>query len=849
MARIIVRNTAVSGSIPTSLVQGELSLNVTDGKLYYGSSSRNVVKEFTGSASGGGGGTINTGSLLTTASFNAYTGSNTSQFAGTASFASNGGVTSLIAGSGVSLSPTNGKGDVTVTSLGAAYNTMTGSYGSFYDTGSVSATSATRIYSMSLSTTDISNGVFVSSSSGDTTKIKFTNAGVYNLQFSAQFSNSDSSTQDAVIWVRKNGTDVVDSSGTVGVPPYKAGSNGQVIASWNYYLNLSANDYIQLCWHVEQANVITLETIAAGTLPTHPRTPSLILTAQRVDTFLSNTGSFSGSFTGGFTGSLFGTASWATNALTASYVLQAVSSSYAVTSSYAITSVSASYALTASYAPNYVLNSSTSSMLAPYVLTSSTSSMSVATASFASTASYVVQAISSSFASTASFLNNTTNAFIQNGNSFGATALLGTNDNQSLALQTSGSTRMFISNSGNVGIGTVTPTAPLHVIFNGSNTTGINIDNTANTVNHIGFLRNGTTYGRFGINASTGEFRWDSLSSYFPTIYSSGVERMRIDTSGNVGISTTTPAARLDVSGSVNISGSGVQVPLQITSGSTSLLFVSSSGNIGIGTSTPDSYYAKKLVISAVDESGITLAGTTTSATNYVAFADGTTGNQAYRGYVAYKHLTDQLAFGSSGILRATIDSSGNFGIGTSTPTAKLDVSGSARITNQLTLSNYTNSGSFPGTGSAMLAVNNSGSVITQAFRDVAEQVYTGSIAWTGTAAPSGSTTHTYRWSQIGKTVNLNITLVYTGPGNAVSSVTTALPADCPTPYVPSGQSGAGALISVVSAHLTPTTTLGANIARGGLRINLTNDGYELVATATAASYKVLVTSVQYFAV
>jgi len=148
-----------------------------------------------------------------------------------------------------------------------------------------------------------------------------------------------------------------------------------------------------------------------------------------------------------------------------------------------------------------------------------------------------------------------------------------------------------------------------------------------------------------------------------------------------------------------------------------------------------------------------------------------------------------------------------------------------------------------------MLTTDTNGNVLTQAFRDVAEQTYTGTIAWTGTAAPSGSTNHTYRWSQIGKTVNLNITLVYTGPGNAVSTVTTALPADCPTPYVPSGQSGAGALISIVSAHLTTTTTIGANIARGGLRINSTNNGYELSATATAAGYKVLVTSVQYFAV
>jgi hypothetical protein len=172
---------------------------------------------------------------------------------------------------------------------------------------------------MSLNTTDISNGVFISASNGDNTRVKFTNAGTYNIQFSSQFSNTDNSNQDVVIWIRKNGTDVPDSSGTAAIPPSKAGSNGQIIASWNYYLSLAANDFIQLCWHVEQANVITLETIAAGTSPTHPRTPSTILTATRVDTFLSNTGSFSGSFTGILTG----TASYATHALSSSYATTA----------------------------------------------------------------------------------------------------------------------------------------------------------------------------------------------------------------------------------------------------------------------------------------------------------------------------------------------------------------------------------------------------------------------------------------------------------------------------------------------------------------------------------------------
>jgi hypothetical protein len=258
-----------------------------------------------------------TGSLQGTASY--ATNALSASYAATASYATyaaNGGVTKILAGANVNLSPISGLGDVTVTSFGTnLYNTATGSYGSFYDTGSVLATSATTAYSMSLNTTDISNGVFVSASNGDNTRVKFTNAGTYNLQFSSQFSNTDNSNQDVIIWIKKNGVDIPDSSGVVGVPTFKAGSNGQVIASWNYYLSLSANDYIQMCWHVEQANVITLETIPAGVSPTHPRTPSTILTATRVDTFLSNTGSFSGSFTG----DLLGTASFATQALSASY--------------------------------------------------------------------------------------------------------------------------------------------------------------------------------------------------------------------------------------------------------------------------------------------------------------------------------------------------------------------------------------------------------------------------------------------------------------------------------------------------------------------------------------------------
>lgn len=205
--------------------------------------------------------------------------------------------------------------------LGVFNNTSTGSFGSFYDTGSQTAVSTTTIYSMSLSTTDISNGVYVSGS--DRTRIYVTNAGVYNFQFSAQFSNtSNNDPQDVAVWLRKNDNsstnDIVDSNSFITVPGAKGGNPGQIIAAWNFFLQLAAGDFIQLLWHAEKANVITLETIPAGTNPPHPRTPSLIATANRIDTFFSNTGSFSGSFTG----SLLGTASWAyssSQSLTSSY--------------------------------------------------------------------------------------------------------------------------------------------------------------------------------------------------------------------------------------------------------------------------------------------------------------------------------------------------------------------------------------------------------------------------------------------------------------------------------------------------------------------------------------------------
>ncbi len=62
------------------------------------------------------------------------------------------------------------------------------------------------------------------------------------------------------------------------------------------------------------------------------------------------------------------------------------------------------------------------------------------------------------------------NEILQNGNSFTAAMTIGTNDNQGLNLETNGTTKMTVLANGNVGIGTITPSATLDVngnIFGG----------------------------------------------------------------------------------------------------------------------------------------------------------------------------------------------------------------------------------------------------------------------------------------------------------------------------------------------------------------------------------------------
>ena len=146
---------------------------------------------------------------------------------------------------------------------------------------------------------------------------------------------------------------------------------------------------------------------------------------------------------------------------------------------------------------------------------------------------------------------------------------LGTSTTHDMRFASNGTERMRINTGGNVGIGTTSPTGQLHIY---SSTSGImKFDRSASST--FGFEIGATTFGLYDYTNS--EFRWRAES-----------RNLIINESyGNVGIGTTAPAAKLEISGSSN------SVLLNIKSAiSGAILYVSGSGAVGIGTSNVGAY-------------------------------------------------------------------------------------------------------------------------------------------------------------------------------------------------------------------------------------------------------------------
>jgi hypothetical protein len=232
--------------------------------------------------------------------------------------------------------------------------------------------------------------------------------------------------------------------------------------------------------------------------------------------------------------------------------------------------------------------------------------------------------------------------------------------------------------SGNVGIGTNTPTAPLHV-YNSSGETNVTIESNDGNAKldidgadaYVSFERYGSYKGAVGYRTA-GDYLYLHKGGYV------------VVRDGKLGVGEDNPQAKLDVLGDVRVSNkviardsSGLELA---TDEGTSRIKVSDNGNVGIGTTSPSHPLHVKKVSGNYD------AKIETDSGEVDLILDGTSGNStvtfqqkgSFRGSVGYDTTNGYLFLWEGG--KVVVDD-GRLGVGTDSPTETLEVNGSVKVT------------------------------------------------------------------------------------------------------------------------------------------------------------------------
>ena len=146
-------------------------------------------------------------------------------------------------------------------------------YGAFSSTALQTVASINTAYAMTFTTTDAANGVSIGS---PTSRIVVDNQGVYNVQFSAQLDKTSGAAAVIHIWLRKNGTNVPNTASRVVIQ----GSSAEVVAAWNFLIQLDATNYVELMYEADDTDVVLL---AASATSVYPAIPSVICTVTQVN--------------------------------------------------------------------------------------------------------------------------------------------------------------------------------------------------------------------------------------------------------------------------------------------------------------------------------------------------------------------------------------------------------------------------------------------------------------------------------------------------------------------------------------------------------------------------------------
>lgn len=152
----------------------------------------------------------------------------------------------------------------------------TGYYGSFTSNVTQLNPVANVARAMSADTTEYSSGVILSAN----TRFVVQNAGVYNIQFSAQLKQLNNVNSEISIWFRKSGTDVPRSNTELAIDKNQGGTS-KLVAAWNIIESFTANQYIEIMWSSPDTGMeILWQNTQTG--PTRPSTPSIIVTVTQV---------------------------------------------------------------------------------------------------------------------------------------------------------------------------------------------------------------------------------------------------------------------------------------------------------------------------------------------------------------------------------------------------------------------------------------------------------------------------------------------------------------------------------------------------------------------------------------
>jgi hypothetical protein len=262
-----------------------------------------------------------------------------------------------------------------------------------------------------------------------------------------------------------------------------------------------------------------------------------------------------------------------------------------------------------------------------------------------------------------------------------------------MGFETSGSTRIFIAgNTGNVGIGTTTPSVKLQVVGDGLFNSNTNTNLTINSNGGVAILTLTNSAGSQLIYGGTG-------GSNVMDFYTNSTFRVRIDASGNVGIGSTSPGAKLDVTGNVRATSFTGSFSGSLTGLASNATTASFASTVAGGTANYIPYWSatntlgNSIIYQNTNTIGINTTSPTGSNMSSLLHINGAAAVLRVGPYYSTGGDRDFIELTAGGTdTKVTspnerfwientagaiiISASANVGIGTTAPAAKLDVSG-----------------------------------------------------------------------------------------------------------------------------------------------------------------------------